>query len=123
MSDKYLVEKPQNWWLWIKEQFNCSECDALHFAIYAIMGLVLGVLLRSFGRQLILLSLAIICSIFLLNYTHLIEINFNTLNHHLGIPQTSSLTDFINYYAQWAKDHVAFCIIFFVGFLVGMRLR
>ena len=112
----------QNWLEWLNAQYNCSGCDLSHFAVCLTAGLMSGLLLRAYGKQILFLLCSTGLILFLLHYTHTVTIHISTLNSYMGLPKTTSLQDILEIYTQWAKDHVLFCIVACFGFLIGWRL-
>ena len=112
----------QNWLAWLHTQYNCSGCDLAHFSLYLLAGLMSGLLFKAYGRPLLFLVCTTGLILFFLQYTHIITIQLPAITAYLGLPKASSLDDIFIAYSQWVKDHVLFCLIAFLGFLVGWRI-
>jgi uncharacterized membrane protein (Fun14 family) len=123
MNNKETVStNSQNWLEWLNAQYNCSGCDLSHFAVSLTAGLMTGLLLKTHGKQILLILCSTALILFLLHYTHTITIHMVTLNSYIGLPKNSSLQDIVTILSQWAKEHVLLCLTSFVGFLLGWRL-
>ena len=112
----------QNWLEWLHKQYNCSGCDLSHFAVCLTAGLMSGLLLKTYGKHILLLLGSTALIFFLLNYTHAITIHISTINSYIGLPKTSSLQDIIHISSEWAKEHVLLCLTALFGFLIGWRI-
>ncbi len=85
-------------------------------------GLILGFLLKSLGRFLVIGLLVTAAVLWIADYFNVITIHQGEIESLLGMQPFHSVSEFGSFASQFIKNHVAASISFFVGFLLGWRL-
>lgn len=120
------VEAPMahsaSWLDSIKERFGGQESWAVELVTFGLAGLVLGFLLKNFGRIASLIIAAAFIAVLVLHYTHVYEMPYEKLLEVLNVPSTASMQDIINAKIAWSKDHLVAVVSGLVGVLVGWKV-
>jgi uncharacterized membrane protein (Fun14 family) len=90
--------------------------------IFASLGFVLGFLLKTLGRQLIVALLIAVVLFWAADYFHVITIHAQDLHTFLGIPSFGSFEEFKNVIIGWVQAHTVGAIALVIGCLLGWRL-
>ena len=91
-------------------------------AIYGIAAMILGFIVKNFGRVLFFAVFGIIVVMWFLHYTDFIVVNIARLKSLIGLSGVESLDAAFRVWCEWARMHLAACAALVVGFLLGWKL-
>jgi len=112
----------RSWYQTLSSYFEGYPSWVMEVGVFGVGALVLGVLLKNFGRYVIFGLVAAAVIIAALSYLHVISFSVMNLRQILGIQDIHSVQDFGTEFVAWAKTHVIACISAVVGFFVGWQL-
>jgi uncharacterized membrane protein (Fun14 family) len=95
---------------------------AVDIILYAPLGFIVGFLVKSLGRYVIIALLVTVGLLWLADYLHIITIHEAHLKSFLGQTSPESIGAAGTSFATWAEEHIVGCIAAIVGFLIGWRL-
>lgn len=110
-----------NWFDSIKEKLNTQEAWATELVIFGLSGLIIGFLLKNFGKILVTLTLAALAIAVVLHFT-VYPMPMDKLQAFFGIADFSDIQGMINAKIAWIKQHPVAAVSGFVGILVGWKV-
>lgn len=111
-----------NWYNALQAKLEGYPAYMADSIIFAPLGFLIGFLLKSLGRYLLVGLVIGVGLIWLADYFHLITLHQAEIQTFFGFPAFYSFNDFSKEASAWAQQHVAACVAFFIGFLVGWKL-
>lgn len=111
-----------NWYNTLQAKLSGYPAYMADIIIFAPLGFIIGFLLESLGRYLLVGLLMGIGLVWLADYFHLITLHQAEIQSFFGFPVFYSFQDFSKEISTWAHEHVAGCIAFGIGFLLGWKL-
>ena len=105
--------------------FNQLEFSWAKITEYGVAlggGILVGFLVRRFGRQTIIIFIVFIAVLAGLNYFELIAIDWTKVKEFVGLAPAETVEAFFKDYWQWAKIHIVAVIVSVVGFVIGYKI-
>lgn len=112
----------QSWLELVRNQFKDYPPWAVELGTFGIVFLLLGFIVKSFGKSLALSLLILLIVIAGLHYVNLVPIDIIRVKEFLGLQDATLLQDVPTIFAAWAREHVLACVSAVVGFMVGYQL-
>ena len=112
----------QSWYKTISSYLAEYPSWVLDVGVFGVGALLLGVLIKNFGRYIIFSLIAAVVIMLALNHLHVITFSVNNLRQVLGLQDIHSVGEFSTELLAWSKAHVVACVSAIVGFLVGWQL-
>ncbi len=108
----------------LMKKFNITSATLLQMAIYFGVGIMIGYMLKKYGKFVIVLILFIL-GLLLVQQIGLVDITVHTdkVQELFGLQPTAyDDKHLLVGYWEWVKAHVALVLSLSIGFLVGLRI-
>lgn len=84
--------------------------------------LAIGLLLKSFGKYILLGLLAIIALLVVLHYTGAMPLDVDRMKDFMGLHGVMTFNEGLAVFSAWMRAHPLACVSAVVGFLIGWKL-
>ncbi|HZW61844.1 MAG TPA: FUN14 domain-containing protein [Candidatus Babeliales bacterium] len=108
----------------IMQKLNLTPNKLLELTIYFGVGIIVGYLLKKYGKYVIVIILGILI-VLLLQQLGVLTIIFNSDKFHelFGMqPTTTAEGSLLAVYGNWVKANIALVLSFSIGFILGLRM-
>jgi hypothetical protein len=112
----------QSWYEMLSKQFKAYPAWAVELGIFGIVFLILGFLVKSFGRYFFLTILGIAACIAAAYYFDFAPGFITELKDFMGLHNMKVLGDIPTIFIAWARGHAIACIGAVIGFVVGYSI-
>lgn len=112
----------QSWYVLLSKQFKAYPSWAVDLGIFGIVFLILGFLVKSFGRYFFLCLLAVVAALAAAYYFDFAPGFLTELKEFLGLHDMQVLGDIPAIFIAWAREHALACIAAVLGFIVGYTI-
>ena len=106
----------------ITQQFELSWAKVTEYGIAFGGGMLVGFLVKRYGRQTILTILAFAAVLAGLNYFELVTIDWIKVKEFIGLAPAETVEAFFKDYWQWATSHIISVVVSILGFIVGYKV-
>jgi len=106
----------------LSAQFDLSWSKATEYSVALGGGILVGFLVKRYGKQTITTLLVLAALLLGLNYLGFIAIEWDKVKDVVGFAPTGTLETIFQDYWQWALAHVVSVFLSIVGFLIGFKI-
>jgi hypothetical protein len=100
-----------------------STLEYKYIIIYAIVGLILGLLLKRLGKYIIFTILVGGLLLYLFHTMHIITLDLVKLKQFIGLSADESFMQLIRNGLQWIGDNIIISISGLVGLIIGYKIK
>lgn len=112
----------QSWYEMLSKQFKAYPSWAVDLGIFGVVFLIIGFLVKSFGRYFFLTLLAFAAAVAAAYYFDFAPEFLTELKEFLGLQEMQVLGDIPTVFVAWARGHALACIGAVLGFIVGYTI-
>ncbi len=106
----------------VAQQFEFSWARATEYGTALGGGIVIGFLVRRYGRQTILTIIAFAALLGGLAYFDLITLDWPKVKELAGFAPADTVEVFFKDYLQWVQAHIITVLVSIIGFIIGYKI-
>lgn len=103
-------------------QFEFSLDKLLEFGIAGAFGGLFGFLTKRFGKQTVIIVLALAVVFYGLDYFHVLSVDWSKIKEVFGIVPSQTFDGAVQEYVQLIKANAISFIVAVIGFIVGYKI-
>lgn len=103
-------------------RMNISWADVTEVIISGSVGLVIGFLVKKFGRLIILAGLSLVIVMLFLHYMQFIAIEWQAILTWFGLAKDVTVKEAIQFWVTRSQYNLPSVILFLVGVLIGYKI-